>query len=127
MKKVLIVDDEPVIQITLKRFFESLGDFEVVGVGSDGNDAVELADKLKPNLITLDITMPNKDGIEALRGIIANNPNATVLMVSTLRDKDKISLALKIGAKGYINKPLNFRSEEYVNTIKDEINNALEE
>lgn len=121
MKQVIIIDDSLIVQNQLKDFLEKECNFKVVGLGSDGVQAVSLYEKHQPDLITLDITMPNKDGLAALKEILEKDPAAKVIMISVISDSRKILEAMKIGAKGYIEKPLDFNSPEYVNQVKEEI------
>ena len=69
--KVVVIDDSMLVRLQLKKFFEEEMEFEVAAVGNDGNEAVKLYEEHKPDLITIDLTMPNKDGFEALKEIIA--------------------------------------------------------
>ena len=71
--KVVVVDDSMLVRLQLKKFFEEEMKFEVAALGNDGNDAVALYKQHKPDLITIDLTMPNKDGFEALKEIIDND------------------------------------------------------
>ncbi len=127
MPKVLIADDALIIRMQIKNFFENTLNWEQVWLAEDGNQAVELYKEHKPDLTTLDLTMPNKDGIEALSEIIDHNPSAKVIVVSAIKDADKITSALEIGAAGYIKKPLAFKNEEFVASFKEEIEDVLEE
>ncbi|MFC1617146.1 response regulator [Candidatus Margulisiibacteriota bacterium] len=125
MAKVLVVDDSIIIQKQLKTFFNEIMDYEVVAIGKDGNEAVKLYAEYKPDLVTLDITMPNKDGLEALSEIIEINSSAKVIMVSVLDDASKIRAALKLGAKTYIEKPIKLRSDEEIEELKKEIEEVI--
>ena len=94
MAKILIVDDAAFMRMMLKDILTK-GGYDVVGEAADGNEAVAKYNELKPDLVTLDITMPNKDGLQALKEIRANDPNATCIMCSaTLSLLPQISLAL---------------------------------
>jgi DNA-binding NarL/FixJ family response regulator len=125
--KVVVVDDSMLVRLQLKKFFEEEMKFEVAGLGNDGNDAIKLYNEHKPDLITIDLTMPNKDGYEALSEIIAQYPDARVLICSAIKDPAKVTQTLQAGARGYIKKPLQLTNEEYVERIKDDIEEALEE
>ena len=94
--------------------------FQVVATGKDGNDAVELYKNHQPDLITLDITMPNKNGEEAMEEILAINPKANILMISAVRG-DAILDCMHKGAKGYIEKPLKFNDAEFVEDFKETV------
>jgi len=125
--KVVVVDDSMLVRLQLKKFFEEEMKFEVAGLGTDGNDAIKLYHEHKPNLITIDLTMPNKDGFEALQEIIEADPNARILICSAIKDPAKVTQTLEAGARGYIKKPLQLTNAEYVERIKDDIEEALED
>lgn len=114
-KRIIIVDDAPVIRLVLHDLLESAG-FEVVAEGENGVEAVEKYRELKPDLITLDITMPEKDGIEALREIRAFDPAAKVVMVTALDERDSLVDAVKSGASDYVMKP--FEEERVLSSIR---------
>ena len=125
--KVVIVDDSMLVRLQLKKFFEEEMKFEVAGLGNDGNEAVSLYNQHKPDLITIDLTMPNKDGYEALKEIIATDEDARILICSAIKDPAKVTQTLEAGARGYIKKPLQLTDAEYVDRIKDDIEEALED
>lgn len=126
MRKILIVDDSPVIVHKLTAFFEEDLNYVVVASGADGNEAISLYEEHKPDLLTLDITMPNKDGIEALETIIKKFPEARILMITAIDETSKVTQALGLGALGYIKKPLELEDEEYRNALLDEIEDAFD-
>lgn len=113
-RKVVIVDDSKFLLGMLKDFFEEgrIGEYEVVATGSNGVQAVDLYRRHKPDLLTLDITMPVKDGKAALGEILQEFPSARVLMISALTGSNVLE-CVKMGAKGYIEKPLRFEEEEF--------------
>jgi two-component system, chemotaxis family, chemotaxis protein CheY len=119
-KTVVIVDDSKFLIKQISQFFEKDLGFQVVATGFDGNEAVELYKKHKPDLITLDITMPNKDGQEAMKEIYAEFPNANVLMISAVRG-DAMLECMNMGAKGYIEKPLKFTDPEFVKDFQETV------
>ncbi len=106
--KVVIIDDSQFIIKHLSQIFMSR-DFEIVGTAENGREGIALYKKLKPNvdLVTLDITMPEMDGLEALKQIKAIDPNAVVIMVTAIGTAESVKEAIKLGAKGYIVKPLD--------------------
>jgi two-component system, chemotaxis family, chemotaxis protein CheY len=106
MANILVVDDNIVIRNFLKTILESAGHLVNNNAG-DGKQAIDIYVKHKPDLVMLDITMPILNGIEALKRIIEYDPNAKVIMVTALEDKDKIFEAIENGAKQYIVKPIN--------------------
>ena len=108
LAKVIIIDDSQFIIKHLSQIFMSR-DFEVAGTAENGKAGVELYKKLHPevDLVTLDITMPEMDGLETLKQIKAFDPNATIIMVTAIGTAESVKEAIKLGAKGYIVKPLD--------------------
>lgn len=106
MKTVLIVDDGTFMRILIKGMLNKNG-YEVIGEAEDGNIAIEKYKQLKPDLVTMDITMPNKDGIDALKEIIEYDENASVVMVTSMGQDSYIKEAIKQGAKGFVVKPFD--------------------
>ena len=102
--RVLIVDDALFMRTMLRNIFVESG-FEVVGEAGNGNDAVEKYRVLGPDLTTMDIVMPEKNGIEALKVIMAIDPRARVVMCSALGQESLIIEALEAGARDFIVKP----------------------
>jgi NarL family two-component system response regulator LiaR len=100
--RILIVDDHPLIREGLRAVLETQPDMELVGEARDGNEAVIRAQTLKPDVILMDLSLPEKDGIEATRQILKNDPTIRVLVLSNYLDDDKVFNVLKAGAKGYI-------------------------
>ncbi len=115
MAKILIVDDTLVMRINLRKILED-ADHEVVGEAENGLKAIEMVDKLKPDLITMDITMPEMNGIDALKKVLKKYPFARVVMISALSQKIKVLEALNLGAKHYIVKP--FKKNQVVEIIE---------
>lgn len=115
MSRVLIVDDAVFMRRMLREIL-SEGGFDVVGEAADGNEALEQARLLKPELITMDVVMPDRNGVAATRDIIAEFPATKVVMVSAMGQESMILEALEAGACDYIVKP--FRKEEVVETLK---------
>ncbi len=103
-KRVLIVDDIRIIREKLKEIFKELG-FEFAGEASDGDSAVNLYRELKPDLVTMDIVMPGKSGTDALREIIETDPDAKVIIITTLGQENVIIEALENGAAEFVVKP----------------------
>ena len=113
-KKILITDDAPVIRLMLKDILEHYG-YEIVAEASNGNQSVEQYKALKPDLVTMDITMPEKDGIQALAEILAFDPKARVVMVTAIDQRDSLMKAIKLGAVDYIVKP--FEDDRVISAI----------
>lgn len=106
--RVMIVDDAMFMRLTLKKIVESEG-FEVIAEASNGAEAVTLYKTEKPDLVLMDITMPDMDGIEALKQIHEYDNNAEVIMISALGQQNKIVQAIESGAKNFIVKPFEER------------------
>lgn len=104
--RAVIADDEAFIRQVLLKMLERLG-IEVVGVAENGKRAVELFVETKPDIVILDIAMPEKDGLQALREILDKDPAARVLMCTSFSSKQYVVEAVKVGAKGYLNKPFD--------------------
>jgi len=104
MARVLVVDDAAFMR---KMVGDALatGGHEVVGEAGNGVEAIERYRELKPDLMTLDITMPEKDGLSALAEIVAADPSARVVMCSALGQEAKVLEAIKLGAKDFVVKP----------------------
>ncbi len=105
--KLLIVDDHTVVRQGLRGFLELLDDFEIVGEGSNGVEAVSLAAELKPDVILLDLVMPEMDGIEATRRIRLADPGARILILSSFSNDDNVLPAIRAGAMGYVLKDID--------------------
>ncbi len=125
MKRIIIVDDSIFLIKQLTAFFEVAMGYQVVANGSDGNSAVNLYRTHKPDLITLDITMPNKDGMEALGEILEEFPDANVMMISAIRGQE-MTKCIKMGAKAYMEKPLLFNDEQFVRDFKASLAEVFE-
>lgn len=106
MLKIMIVDDSRIFRKMLKAVFVENG-HEVIGEAGNGAEALELLKTCKPDLVTLDITMPVMDGLEALKQIMNEYPDQKVIMVSAAGQKDKVLNALKLGATDFIQKPFD--------------------
>ena len=104
--RVLIVDDHAVVRQGLRMFIEMQKDMEVVGEGTNGIEAVELATRLKPDVILLDLIMPRMDGVEATRKILEGTPHSRVLILTSFGEDDKVFPAIRAGAQGYLLKDI---------------------
>jgi len=105
--RLLIVDDHAVVRQGLRGFLELLGDFEIVGEGSTGVEAVSLVAELSPDVILLDLVMPEMDGIEATRRIRLADPGARILILSSFSNDDNVLPAIRAGAMGYVLKNID--------------------
>ncbi len=102
----MIVDDSTVIRRRIEKSFRT-ADVEVVAIASDGVQAVKLFEKYRPDIITMDLTMPNMDGLECIQTIIKMDKGVSILVVSALSDKSTGLKALEYGARGFIRKPFS--------------------
>jgi two-component system, NarL family, response regulator LiaR len=104
MKKitVLIADDHPIVQQGMKLFLDSQKDITVVGIAENGKQAIEMVRKIKPDVVVMDINMPNIDGIEATRQIRAENPTVQVVVLTSHNQDAMIFPAIKAGALSYL-------------------------
>lgn len=104
--KLLIVDDSSIMRRTIEK---NLGDYdlEIIGTASNGNAALDIVKEKRPDVITLDITMPEMDGITCLEHIMEIHPSAKVMIITALSDKLTGLKALDKGARGFLYKPVN--------------------
>ncbi len=103
---VIIADDADFMRAMLKDILGDL-DLEVVGEAGDGRQALELYRRHRPDLVALDITMPAMDGVTALRRILAEDPDARVIMITALGQKDKVLESIQAGACDFVVKPFD--------------------
>ena len=114
-KKVLIVDDAAFMRMMLKDILTKNG-YEVVGEAENGAKAVEKYGELKPDLVTMDITMPEMDGISALKNIRSIDSNAKVVMCSAMGQQSMVIEAIQAGARDFIVKP--FQADRVLEAVK---------
>ncbi len=122
-RTVVIVDDSQFIVDMLSGVFTDKLGFRVVATGTNGIQAVALYKQHRPNLMTIDFTMPVKDGKAALKEILAEHPEAHILIV-TSQMGPQIVECLKLGAAGYVEKPLEFDNPQYVEEFTAIVNGA---
>lgn len=140
MANIMVVDDSVVMRRVLKSYFSQIG-HTVVAEAGNGEQALVYYDAFKPELVTLDITMPGADGIEILKQLIIKNPELKVIIVSSIKKKTTIVEALTNGAKHYILKPFTFdkivsavrgvfgevEMEDVIKQAEEEVDIAIEE
>jgi two-component system chemotaxis response regulator CheY len=117
--RVLIVDDAAFMRMMLKDILNKNG-YDVCGEACNGNEALAKYKELKPDLVTLDITMPEKDGISALKDIIAFDSNAKCVMCSAMGQQAMVIEAIQSGAKDFIVKP--FQADRVLESIRKGLN-----
>ena len=114
--RVMLVDDHPMMRRGIQEVLEDTGGFEVVGLAADGSEAVELAEELRPDVIVMDVLMPDKDGIDACREILDLLPDTKVVMLTASTEEDAVIQAVAAGATGFVQKYSG--SEELVQAIR---------
>ena len=117
--RILIVDDAAFMRMMIKDILEKNG-YEVVGEAQDGQEAVEKYKELNPDLVTMDITMPEMDGITALKEIRNINPDAKVVMCSAMGQQAMVIDSIQAGAKDFIVKP--FQADRVIEAIQKVLN-----
>ncbi|MDI9611051.1 MAG: response regulator [Archaeoglobaceae archaeon] len=115
MVKVLVVDDTAFMRKLLKNILFSAG-FDIAGEAENGKQAIDLYRELKPDIVTMDIVMPEMNGIDALKEIKKLDPNAKVVMCTAVGQEQMVKMAIKLGAKGYIVKP--FQAPKVVEELR---------
>ena len=106
---ILIVDDHAVVRQGLRMFIEMQEDMEVVGEGASGIDAVTLTAQLNPDIVLMDLLMPQMDGVEATRKILESGSRSRVLILTSFGEDDKVFPAIRAGAQGYLLKDIQPR------------------
>ena len=100
--RVLIVDDHQVVRTGLKVFFDLQPDIEVVGEAADGSEGVAMARRLEPDVVLMDLLMPNMDGVTAIGRIKAERPETEIVTMTSFIEEEKVTSALEAGASGYV-------------------------
>jgi two-component system chemotaxis response regulator CheY len=105
--KLLIVDDSNLIRTRIASVVENtqMQGVSIVGLARNGIEALKIAEQFAPDVITMDLTMPEMDGVETIRQLMKLKPTPNILVVSALKDKSTAIMALRLGARGFINKP----------------------
>ncbi len=106
VKRVLIVDDALIMRMKIKEIAEQAG-WEIAGQAASGTEAVERYREVKPDLVTMDIIMPEMDGVAALRAIRNQDPQAQVVMVSAVDQREKLMECIRLGAVDFVVKPFD--------------------
>lgn len=117
--RFVVVDDAVFMRTLLKKMIEEVEGYKVVGEGSNGFEAIEQVKIHKPDIITLDITMPEMDGISAIKEILRYSPDTGIIMVSAMGQQSMVVEAIKMGAKDFVVKP--FEKTRVLQAIKNVI------
>jgi two-component system, chemotaxis family, chemotaxis protein CheY len=117
MPTVLVVDDALFMRVTISRMLEQWG-FEIVGQAANGKQAVKLYKELQPDLVTMDVTMPIMSGLDAVKEIMSEFPNANIIMITALGQQRIVIDALESGAKDFLTKPF---SEDKLKAVVDKV------
>ena len=105
--KILVVDDASFMRSVLKDIIKSNGLASEIFEAGDGIEGVKTYQKIKPDLVTMDVNMPRADGIQALRAILKIDPKAKVIMITSVEEKHIVQDAIKLGARDYVVKPFD--------------------
>ncbi len=114
--RILVTDDTAFMRLLLQKILTE-GGYDVVGEADNGKEAVRLFERHRPDLVTMDVTMPILNGVEALKRIRAVDPDARVLMVSAMGQKNMVMQALREGAQGFLIKP--FEKEKVLQAVAE--------
>jgi two-component system response regulator DegU len=114
--RIVIADDHPIFRSALRQLLDGPSDFEVVGEAADGEEAVDLCRRLRPDLVVMDVRMPKMDGLEATREIKAEFPLTIVLILTSFEDPQYLAEAINAGAGGYILK--DYTQQQIINSIR---------
>ena len=115
MTRILVADDASFMRQMIREIVEAEG-YEVCGEASDGIEAVELFKELHPDICTMDIVMPRRSGIDAVRAVVELDPSARIVMCSALGQETLVTEAMQAGAKDFIVKP--FKPDSVLSTLK---------
>ena len=113
---VILVDDHEMVRLGLKSFLNLQGDIEVVGEAGNGREGVDLALELRPDVVVMDLVMPELDGVQATLELLKEWPEAKILVLTSYLDNEKIYPVIEAGAKGYMLKTSS--AAEILNSIR---------
>lgn len=116
MKKILVVDDAKVVRMVVSQILKRNG-YQIIGEATNGREALEKYKALKPDAVTMDITMPEVDGIQGLKDIIAYDKQAKVIMISALDQHDALAESIRNGATDYVVKP--FEDDRMISALHE--------
>ena len=116
MKKLLVVDDASVVRLMVKKILNE-SDFEIVGEAKDGKEALEKYKELKPDIVTMDLVMPEVDGIQATKDILAYDEKAKIVILSGIDQREMLMQAINAGACSYVVKP--FETDRLITALNE--------
>ena len=116
---VILVDDHEMVRLGLKSFLNLQGDVEVVGEAGNGREGVDLALELRPDVVVMDLVMPELDGVQATLELLKEWPEAKILVLTSYLDNEKIYPVIEAGAKGYMLKTSS--AAEILNSIRKKL------
>lgn len=114
--RILLADDHTLFRDGLRALFGSLPNFEVVGEAATGEEAISLAEELQPDVVLMDIQMPERNGVEATRQIVQTSPHIGVIVITMFEDDESVFAAMRAGARGYVLKGAD--QEEMLRAIR---------
>lgn len=114
-KNILIVDDSAFMRAYIKKILAGKG-YNIIGEASTGSEALDKYKKLRPNVVTMDLNMPGMSGIDGIRAIRLSDPEANIIMITSMGQKEMVVDAIKAGARDFIVKP--FREEQVVQAVE---------
>ena len=113
---ILIVDDHEVVRNGIRSYLETIKDFDVVGEAESGEKAIKMVSELIPDIVLLDLIMPGQSGMETLSQILAIDPEACVIIVSSLGTEDAVHECLATGARSFLRKP--FKRDDFLSFLR---------
>ncbi|WP_274600928.1 response regulator transcription factor [Clostridium yunnanense] len=122
-RRILVVDDHLIVREGLKLIFETEEDYEVIGEAENGEKALLLIEELKPDVVLMDLNMPKRSGLEALRALKEKNNPIPIIILTTFNDNKLITEGLSLGAKGYLLK--DSTREELIRTVESGIRGEI--
>jgi NarL family two-component system response regulator YdfI len=122
-RRILVVDDHLVVREGLKLIFETEENYEVIGEAENGDKAVVLVEQLKPDVVLMDLNMPKRGGLEAIRALKEKNNPVPIIILTTFNDENLIREGLSLGAKGYLLK--DSTREELIRTVESAIRGEI--
>lgn len=115
--RIVIADDHVMVRGGLSMFLQSVDDFELVGQAADGAQAVQLCEENQPDVVLMDLMMPNMNGVEAMKVILKTHPETRIIALTSFKEDELVYAALQAGAAGYLLKDINY--DELARTIRN--------